>query len=342
MNKNVVIWLKVVIIFCLPFIILLIVYVYLDPFKVIRRYQSYYVSDVIPRVVLDRDYVSTATFDNNYSMYRYDSFIFGNSRSIFYEVKDWKPYIAETSSCFHFDASGETLYGLYKKIKYLERQNISINNALVIIDYSTLNGIEQVKMNHLSAISPQLEDNKNLISFHLCFIKAFFTPKFMIAYFDYKVSGKIRGYMTKNHLLDDRPVHYDLVTNELSYPLFERLIESGEYYTIERMKVFYQRDSIQSFSPVVIGEKQRNMLTDINAVFIKNRTNFKIIINPLYDQQKLNEKDILYLASLFGKERVFDFSGINELTDDYSNFYEASHYRPHVAREILQRIYSHK
>jgi hypothetical protein len=48
------------------------------------------------------------------------------------------------------------------------------------------------------------------------------------------------------------------------------------------------------------------------------------------------------LSGIFGTERVFDFSGVNEFTTDFRNYYEESHYRPQVAREILKRIYEHK
>jgi hypothetical protein len=345
MKKDIVFLLKRVILVCSPLILLLALlltlYVYLDPFKVIKKYQSYYISDAVPGVILDRDYVSTSTFNNNYPLYKYNSFIFGNSRSIFYEVKDWEAYIAKESSCFHFDASGESLYGIYKKIKYLDRKSVPIHNALVIFDHLTLIKVEPEEP-HLLAISPQLENNKNLISFHLCFIKAFFTPQFMIAYLDYKISNEVKDYMKKNLLLDDRHTHYELVSNEPSFPFAEELIEKGEYYTPERMEVFFHRDSIQVFEDPVIGEKQKSMLTQMNDIFIKNNTNFKIIINPIYDQRKINEKDYLYLVSLFGQERVFDFSGINEFTNDYSNYYEENHYRPHIAKEILKRIYSPK
>ena len=70
-----------------------------------------------------------------------------------------------------------------------------------------------------------------------------------------------------------------------------------------------------------------------------NKTNYRIIISPLYNQIKLNNQDLDYLKQLFGKDNVFDFSGINKFTKDYNNYYESSHYRPHIAREIMQLIY---
>ena len=331
---------KIIYVLLLP-IVLLLIYVILDPFKVIKHYDSYYISDEIPGVSLNKDYVSTRTFENNYSLYKYDSFIFGNSRSMFYEVADWKRYIDVNSSCFHFDANAESLYGMHKKIKYLDSKNVDINNVLFIIDFGTLERIASSSpFGHLAIVSPQLENNKNIGSFHLRYIKAFFKPQFMIAYFDYRLSGKVKEYMVKSFLLDDKPLHYDLKTNEVSYPYFEKLIDMGEYYTAERRAVFYDRNSTEQwYSPPAIMDEQKQMLQEINTVFKKHRTNFKIIVNPLYNQQKLNEHDLSYLNSLFGKERVFDFSGINDFTNDFHNYYEESHYRPHIARKVLEIIY---
>lgn len=62
----------------------------------------------------------------------------------------------------------------------------------------------------------------------------------------------------------------------------------------------------------------------------------------MYDQLKINEEDLEYLKTLFGDVNVFDFSGINKFTNDYKNYYEASHYRPHVTKEIMEKIYYHK
>lgn len=330
---------KKIFIFASPFIILFIIYIILDPFKVIKNYDSYYVSDEILGVGINMGYVSTSTFENNATVYKYDSFIFGNSRSRFYEIETWKKYLDKNAGCFHFDASLETLYGVYKKMQYLDKKDINIHNALLILDYDTLTQVKS-SQGHLFIISPQLENNKNIIDFHLTFFKVFFSPIFLFAYFDYKLSGKVKNYMVKENLLDNTLIHYDLETNETSCPQFEMLIENGEYYTTERMKIFYPRDAAQRYDyPISIYNQQEMMLTEINYILQKHKTNFKIIINPLYDQKKLNSHDLAYLKLLFGENNLFDFSGVNEFTNSYSNYYENSHYRPCVSREILKIIY---
>jgi hypothetical protein len=307
---------------------------------VVKKYSNYYVPKEIANNALNRGYVTISTFENNRSLYQYNSFIFGNSRAAFLEIADWKPYLDTTSVCFHFDAWGEPLYGIYKKVKYLNQNKTTISNALLLLDYLTLEQTASSK-DHLTMISPQLEDGKNIIQFHLTFIRVFFNLQFMTSWLDYKLSKPQKE--TEVTLPDSLKRHYDLKTNELTYPYLEKLIQEGAYYTPERMKVFYPRDTTQqSYYPIVILEKQKQMLNEINDIFQKNKTDFKVIINPLYDQKKLAEEDLAYLEATFGKHRVFDFSGINRITNDYSNYYEDAHYRPHVAKEILKTIYTTK
>ena len=339
MNKEIFNLFKRMGFFLLPFLFLILLYVILDPFKVIKKYDSYIMSDEISAVTLNRHWVSTSTFENNNALYQYNSFIFGNSCSIFYEIEDWKCHIDSSSNCFHFDAFGESLYALNKKVKYLDNKNVAIDNALLILDHSLL---EQTvsQTSHIGIIAPQLENYKNIHTFHLKFIKAFLTPRFLVAYVDYKIRGEIKPYMKKDFLLNDVVMHYCAKTNEISYPYYERLIDEGKYYTPERMNSFLDRDLIkQSFSPMVIFDTQKQMLQEINDIFKKHNTDFKVIINPLYYQIKLNEYDVAYLCSLFGKERVFDFSGINDITNDFHNYYDIIHYRPHVSRQIMDLIY---
>ena len=70
--------------FCLPLFILAIIYIITDVFKVIYHYDPYYTgSDYIG---VNMAYGSTMTYINQNPKYHYDSFIFGNSRSLFYEI----------------------------------------------------------------------------------------------------------------------------------------------------------------------------------------------------------------------------------------------------------------
>ncbi|MEI6695970.1 MAG: hypothetical protein WCO13_07865 [Bacteroidota bacterium] len=323
----------------IPVLIVFIAFFYLDPFKVVYKYKTFYISGQPRYVTLNYDYVAMETFLYNYPTYKYNSFIIGNSRSRFYEMDKWSKLI-HSDKCFHFDASVESLYGICKKIEFLDQQHVEISNVMLVIDYSTL--IETVNSNGHLVVKHPLLSGQSKIGFEFVFMKAFCSIKFLFAYLDFKLSGKIKPYMITGTLLDDIPVDYNLKFNEMKLNVFEDSIkiDPSKYYNEKRMKVFYPRDSIQKFYPEVIKAEQIVLLNRIKAIFKKHSTNYKIIISPMYDQMKLCNKDLVNLRNVFGTENIYDFSGINHITSDYHNFYEASHYRPHVANQMMDSIYN--
>lgn len=338
MKKFIIQFIKFSLIIVITTLVLLITYLFHDPFQVVNKYKSFYVSGEPRYVTLNYDYVDIETFLSYYPFYKYNSLIIGNSRSRFYEMDTWSNYI-HSDKCFHFNASSETLYGISKKIEFLHARNVQISNVLIILDYSTLAGISNSD-GHLFIKHPILS-GQSMIDFQLSFFKAYCSFSFLRAYLDFKTSGKIKDYMKTGYLLDDTPVDYNLKYNEMKLKVFEDTIKAdpAKYYNKKRMITFYQRDTIQKFSPEIIKKEQIVMLNEIINIFKKHSTNFKIVINPLYDQLKLNRKDVDVLNGIFGSENVYDFSGINSITLDYHNYYEASHYRPHVAKKIMTLIY---
>lgn len=329
-----------ILLFSLPLFIILLLYFILDPFKVLYNYNSYFDERENGTVFLNTDYVATANFENNYQQYDYTSFIFGNSRAWFYRISDWQKYIGNEPA-YHFDAAGEILYAMHKKILYLDKKEVNIKNALIVLDYSILTAIEP-KTGHLGTISPQLVDNENWLDFHVASITGFLNIQFLYAYLDFKISGKMKPYMHKNFLIENRPFSYNPVTNELSFYYYDQQINKNKYYTKEKKKEFYERSDTVTYSPPAIGQIQEKMLKDINNVFRKHNTRFRIIISPLYNQERLSKEDVNRLVSIFGSSNVYDFSGRNSITEDFSNYYETSHYRPPVAERLMEQAYKNE
>jgi hypothetical protein len=323
--------------FFLPFVFLAVLYFITDPFKVLYKYDSYFDNSVNGVVFLNTNYVSTSNFDNHFEKFQYNSFIFGNSRGWFYKTSDWKKHIGKEPA-YHFTTGGESLYAIHKKILYLDSKGVDIKNALLVLDYDILVQ-DEPKSGHLGIMAPQLEDYQNWFQFHLASLKGFYNVEFLYAYIDFIVSGRVKTYMERSKLLDNRPFRYNYKTNQISFAQYEQLISNNEYYTDERMQVFYNRDDKTSYSPASIEAKQKKMLLEIFLVFKNHKTNYKIIISPVYSQERLAKEDLSYLQSLFGNQHVFNFSGKNKFTEDYNNYYESSHYRPHVARELLRIVY---
>ena len=90
----------------------------------------------------------------------------------------------------------------------------------------------------------------------------------------------------------------------------------------------------------VIGVKQLEMLQEMARIFKKHNTDYRVIISPLFDKLPLNKQDVKTLRTVFGEQLVYNYSGSNKFTESYQNYYELSHYRPHVARQIMKEIYT--
>ncbi|KGO92528.1 hypothetical protein [Flavobacterium subsaxonicum] len=311
-------------------------YAWLDPFKVLWYYDSYYISGSQTGIPLNKEYVSTTNFENRYAKQQYNSFIFGSSRSMVYSIAQWQEHLPANAKPYHFDASGESLFALHKKLVYLDNKGVKLNNALVIIDHSLLVDIKPAT-GPLFVNAPQLLDNANILEFHYTYLKAFLSAKFILPYLDYKLSGTVKPYMKRSFFVT--PINYNPITNEVQNTYAHSEIKNGTFYTPERMALFYKRDTAQYYYKSSLKQAHRLMLQEIAAILKKHNTNYKIVISPLYNQKKLAVADVNYLKQLFGNENIYDFSGINSITNDYTNYYETSHYRPQVARSIVDSIY---
>jgi hypothetical protein len=288
--------------------------------------------------VLNRGYVCTETFVQQYPRQKYNAFIFGNSRSLFWQVADWMPHLPDGASCFHFDGSDESLFSLHRKVRFLDDHDVTISHAILVVDNSLLNSIE-ARSSHLLATPPRLTGYSNLLSFHGAFLLSYLDPRFLLAYYDFSITGQFRDYMRDHNVLNAEPMQYDLASNEISYPQFERAIADNRYYRGSRRSVFSKRGSTPHPFPACLKSPHLRLLDEIGAVFAEHGTDARIVISPLYNQRQLHESDVQNLKRIFGDDRVFDYSGVNDITDDYRNYYELSHYRPHVAARIMREMY---
>jgi hypothetical protein len=143
-------------------------------------------------------------------------------------------------------------------------------------------------------------------------------------------------------VIETRPIDYNAVTNDFYLKVYDEALEKApQKYIKEHVEFYPARDTFNTkMSDAVILDKQIYFLNQIIKVFVKHKTNYKIIISPPYDQEYFNKSDLEKLITIFGKEHVYDFSGKNEYTRHIENFYESFHYRPKVARDIMQKIYS--
>lgn len=331
-------FLKKILIFSIPLWVLAFIYFLTDPFQVIWRNPIKAYGKYEQFTGPSRDYIGNYLIRKHGRQHGINSFIFGNSRSIFYEVKSWKKHLPQDAVCFHYDASGESLYGIERKIHYLDVIGLPLRDVIVTLDYSTL-AQTFPRQGFLFAMAPPTELYSNFIGFHATYLGAFFKPRFLVAWGDYLLSSQIKKYMKKWKLIQTRTFAFDEISNEIRYENAEQEIRAKTFYTAGKLKEFQGIQHQDSMDAPVIRTAQKKLLQAMQLVFLRNRTNVKIIIHPLFNQVRLHPSDVKELKALFGSEHVYDYSGKNFWTMNYLNYYEPSHYRPHVADSILALIY---
>lgn len=316
----------------LPAWALVVSYFVLDPFWVLYHYPTF--SDNLITIP-NRDYVSTQMYLNTYQQRRYRSFILGNSRTLAFRTRDWSRYTHDTAA-FHFDASSESLFGVWKKLEFLEAHSPGIKNALIICDPSLLRETQDVKT-LLARKDPRLTGELPL-SFQLTFFKAYFSNHFYAKYLKRRLTGRYTPDMAT--LLERRRVHYDPRTNDLSLPDVDAEIRADSVGFYARNKNLTPRPARAVIAPAIIGAAQLQQLVAVRNIFQRQHTDYHLVLSPLYQQEQVNPADVALLVRLFGAGRVHDFSGVNQFTQAKGNYYEEYHYRPVLGRQLLRAIYA--
>jgi len=322
-----------IILFSLPFIILTAIYVITDPYMVIFSYSDYNKNYFINK---NRDYVSSEMFMRNSKKYTYDSFVFGSSTSLFTPPSLWRNYIETENNVFSFDASRERLAGIWSKVKYLDESGVHIKNAIVNLENKTFT--EFVNNIPLYMKHYEVYPSSKLYFQYASFLN-FCDLRFLRALTQYKISKEFLPYM--DEFLVFESYSYDTLTNEFYNPgimdEFER--DSVNYYETRKDK-FPQRTSsnveeMSKFTPDHI-----KMLKEINEIFVRHKTDFRIIICPTYNQREFNHNDLSTLKSVFGEGSVFDFTGINRFTEEKSMYYDEFHFKKYLGKELLDSVYT--
>ena len=324
---------KKIILILLPLIVMLTVYLAFDPFEVIYPHEVHY-ND--PNVPYNWDYNQVEMLIRNYNAREYDSFIFGNSRSMAFLCSDWIHHIPSTRT-LHFAAAKEGIFGIHAKVMYLSREKMPIRNALLVLDPWTLSLVTNTP--GFRYIKHPKTTGENLLTFHQTFFRSFIELNFFFGYLDYKLTGKVRPFFKE---MFEEGITFDRDNGDKRLLGKEKSIEeTPKAYYNNLATVFYPRDltTVQYADPV-ISDIQVGYLKDIRKVFDDNQTGYRLVISPTYDAKQLNPKDLAKITGIFGADRVYDYSGINRFTRDIHNYYENSHFRIRVGREIMDEIYS--
>ena len=310
----------------IPVLIVFGLYWVTDPFKVNRPFTLDNASDV------NREYVSTELFLKQYPKYKYNSYIFGSSRACGLNTYVWKdllenPHLQnDTVSQFLFQAWAETIVGINQKVRFLDKNNIQIKNALVLIDFGSSfqkNSFKALDIKHFEL------SGQSKFGFYKSFIMAYYEKpskviKSVADLFDTSIKEPIFDTISNDH---DKSNKY----GRLECPM--------PNYTVSKSKFPNKRAVEELFAQQNITSEYEEILKEIKEIFIKHNTYYKLFVTPEYSQININQCDLKILEDIFGKENVSDFSGKNSITEDKYNFMDVNHFDANAGWDILHAIY---
>ena len=322
----------------LPVFLFIAFYASVDPFHVIDPVtpDGHGRDSVI--VGANAGFTSIETYLHYNDQYRYDSFIFGSSMSQNYKASYWKPYVGDSASILHFDASNETLAGIINKMRFLNNHGSTIKNALIVIEVMMLDR-QPCEDDILFVQHPRATWALNWVKVNGLFLNAFrdlnqVKRALMPSLCEKQVQneGIISGVAPPGRIGH---------LNEMYYAEFDSIIAHNpdEYYTPERLKRI-RRIVLPSVTPPAIDEDVEAQLRTIKDILNRNHTHYMIIVPPCGTNPRLTWHDLWMMRSIFGEERVHDYSGVPELVNNERVYYDhAAHLISAKCKMLLDSAY---
>jgi hypothetical protein len=240
-----------------------------------------------------------------------------------------------------FQAWGETLTGIEQKIDYIDNNGNEINNALVLFDIPGTFAKEQLPKSVVKIKHYKFSGQSKLAYQSNLFYQ-----------FSQKPSKWISSIIQhRKPIMKEFPV--DTISNDWGTNL--RLIDisrqpqkdSLSNCTSKSKTVFLKEiehktdDDIQESEPLITEDLYKQLM-HIKNVFDKHQTDYRIVVSPAYcyTHPSINTEDLAILQDIFGKDKVFNYSGKNDMTTDCYNFSDPNHFGLSVGWQIIEDIYN--
>lgn len=322
----------------LPALLVVALYLVKDPFHVVRPYkgQVYNPGDTIA-LTINWGYVTVESYKYFDPQEHFDSFIFGSSLSGYYFINDWKRHLPADARPFHFNASRETLYGMFNKMLYLWHRGVTIKHALLVIEDEMLMR-RPLDEDVLFVQHPQTARNVSWWKFHQLYFNAYRHPE-VVAYLlcPGPMTRRVldKGYATLD--LSDR----DERINEGSYRWADSVINVNPdvFFTPEHV-ARYQLPPKELPCPPKVTPHVESLLRDIAGLLEKMGTDYQVIIPPHYGYEAIGSSDLYAMELVFGPERVHDYSHDAKLGNDLHYYYDDGHLISRECSRLMDSAYN--
>ena len=319
-----------------PLLILLGIYLWTDPFRCLHEF------DINDTNAINREYLSTELFLRNHPTQQYNAFIFSSSRGGGFNTYTWRMYIGDDTRPFLFQAWGESLTGIELKMDYLDKHNVAIEHAIIMLDIPGTFGIKQLPHEALSmkhwVFTQDSKFTYNAIQFYNFIQKPSFWVKNIRKTLAHSKEACCSDTIS-NDWESDNYLNYEALPPQDSLKKCTEMTRRTF-----RAQINSVQDSVQKVSQPVIKGQFVEQLQHMKAILGKHNTDYHIVLSPAicYLHSSANPADLEILENIFGKECVHDYTGKNELTEDYNNFSDPNHFGLRVGYLIMQEIYGER
>ena len=309
-----------------PFVLILGTYFLVNPFGILPY-------SVFPNSIAETstDITFTRKLLKTYKSENYNSFIFGNSRANAF-IHNYSDYFAN-DRLIALNAPGESIRNIYYKIHLLDSIGLKIKYAFIHMDDALIGNVNNSKP-HLQGpayIHHPLTATSTVLKFQLKGIGFFFDKFYFFPYMQYLFAKTYCPYM-KNYFKDSYG------ENKLS--LEEQVEQLQDKYYVKYADLFTERKEINKYLNCKLDVRDIILLKEISEIFKKHKTDYRICFSINYYMRKMDLSVLNEFRSIFDKERVFDFTGRNKMSEDLTNFYETSHFRSKAGKMQLDSIFS--
>jgi hypothetical protein len=238
------------------------------------------------------------------------------------------------SHAFHYGNWNESIGGILEKVKLLDSLGYSLSNVIIYLDTDhtfdddgAAKPYDHYLVAHTSPLHSRIDHFQGFIS-------------------DVANLGILAGHRPPKSEFPDW--HSDTVTNDPSHICSDSILrsygnrvltptDSARIDSMRQSGFLYARDNTQKYLGNQISATEISMIRDLAQILERHRSNIYVVITPLYDQMKFSEDDMSVLRAAFG-QHLYDFSGINAITDNDYNYPDRKHFRPVISKEIIDSI----
>jgi hypothetical protein len=258
----------------------------------------------------------------------FNSYIMGSSRALEIDPGRLESYLPE-SKFYNLAVTGATQEDHLKHLEYLLFNNYAVKNLYLQIDMDFL-------ANHVGDHDYALLLHPDVTRQN----RALYYVKYLTVLPTEHLKAKIQFNVTNRHHTMDVHNHCEIKTTGMCRSPFheERIRKDPEQYIADEPS-FHRHANREGHAEIagnILALKTLKSLCDdhhVRCIFFTS---------PVYRTRmdQMNAHDYLEaLAQISVITEFYDFGGYNTVTLDAHNYYESSHYRPHVGDLIAARIF---